>query len=107
MAFVDVELIDGLGLPYAAGAEAALSDAALDPAFALTWAGVVAPFPGVTLEPLFAAQPVAELADLVDGIRTGGGEPPDPFRWFMVPCDPEVADAVAAAIGALPFVAGA
>jgi subtilase family protein len=107
MAFVDVELIDGLGLPYAAGAEAALSDAALDPAFALTWSELLTTFPGLTLEPLFAAQPVAELADLVDAVRTAGAEPPDPFRWFMIPCDPTVADALAAAVQALPFVAGA
>src|SRR5690242_1366143 len=107
MAFVDVQLIDGLGLPYAAGAETALSDAALDPAFALTWAESLTTFPGLTLLPLFAAQPVAELADVVDAVRTAGGEPPDPFRWFMVPCDPAVADAVAATLGALPFVAGA
>jgi hypothetical protein len=107
MTFVDVELIDGLGLPYAAGAESALADAALDPSFALTWSELLATFPGLTLEPLFAAQPVAELADLVDAVRTAGAEPPDPFRWFMIPCDPTVADALTAAVQALPFVAGA
>lgn len=36
-ALVDLQVIDGLGLPYAAGAEAALLDGVLDPVFNLAW----------------------------------------------------------------------
>ena len=81
---VDVQLIEGLGLPYAPGAEAGLLDAALDPIFNDAWQAFVATFPGLTLLPLFDDLPVEQLADLVDGIRVGGDEPPDPFVWFTL-----------------------
>jgi hypothetical protein len=64
MALVDVQVIDGLALPYLPGAESGLSDPALDPSFLTAWQGLLATFPGLTLQPLFAAQPVAELADI-------------------------------------------
>ena len=103
-AFVDVQLIEGLGLPYAPGAEAALLDAALDPIFNDAWQAFVATFPGLTLAPLFDEVPVEDIADLVDAIRVGGDEPPDPFLWFTLACDDAVADAVVAAAQALPMV---
>ena len=81
---VDVQLVEGLGLPYAAGAEAGLLDAALDPIFNDAWQAFVATFPGLTLVPLFDGLPVEQLADLVDGIRVNGDEPPDPFVWFTL-----------------------
>ena len=81
---VDVQLIEGLGLPYAAGAEAALLDGALDPHVQHRLAGFVAQFPGQTLLPLFDELPVEQLADLVDGVRVSGDEPPNPFVWFTL-----------------------
>src|SRR5215472_7272745 len=102
-AFVDVQLIDGLGLPYAPGAEAALLDPALDPAFNDAWQGLLATFPGLTLVPRFDQIPLQELADLVDAIRVGGDEPPEPFVWFTLACDEAVADALVAAAQALPM----
>ena len=87
MEHVDLQLIDGLGLPYAPVAEAGLLDPALDPIFNIAWQGFVALFPGQTLLPLFDELPVEQLADLVDSVRLNGGEPPDPFVWFTVVCD--------------------
>jgi hypothetical protein len=103
-AFVDVQLIDGLGLPYAPGAEAGLLDPALNPLFNNGWQAVVAVFPSLTLAPLFEGLSVAELADLVDGVRVNGTEPPDPFVWFTLECDEAEADAVVNAMKALPMV---
>ena len=105
MAFVDVQIIDGLALPYLLGAESGLSDPALDPSFLTAWQGLLATFPGLTLQPLFAAQPVAELADIVDAIRIRGDEPPNPFRWFTIACDQAVVDTLVPALLALPLVA--
>jgi hypothetical protein len=107
MTFVDVQLIEGLGLPYASGAEAALLDVSLDPIFNDAWQAFVATFPGLTLEPLFNDLSVDELADLVDGIRVNGDEPPNPFVWFTLACDESVVDAVVAAAQALPMVISA
>jgi Subtilase family len=104
MAFVDVQLIEGLALPYVAGAETALADPALDPMFDAAWQALLATFPGLSLQPLFDAVPVEELADLVDAVRLAGEEPPDPFVWFTLPCDDSVADALVAAVQALPMV---
>lgn len=102
--FVDVQLIEGLGLPYAPGAETGLLDVALDPLFNDTWQAVVAVFPSLTLAPLFDGVSVEELADLVDGIRVSGVEPPNPFVWFTLACDEsDVADVIAA-MQALPMV---
>jgi hypothetical protein len=91
-AFVDVQLIEGLGLPYAPGAEAALLDPALDPIFNDAWQAFVATFPGLKLAPLFDEVPFEDIADLVDAIRVGGDEPPDPFLWFTLACDDAVAE---------------
>ena len=102
---VDVQLIEGLGLPYAPGAEAGLLDAALDPIFNDAWQAFVATFPGLTLLPLFDDLPVEQLADLVDGIRVNGDEPPNPFVWFTLSCDDSIVDAVVAAVQTLPMVA--
>lgn len=104
MARVDVQLIDGLGLPYVTGAEAALVDPQLDPVFNIAWQGFVALYPGQTLQPLFDELPIDQLADLVDSVRLNGEEPPDPFVWFTLACTDEEADAIAAALLALPMV---
>ena len=101
---VDVQLIEGLGLPYAAGAEAALLDGALDPLFNTAWQGFVAQFPGQTLLPLFDELPVEQLADLVDGVRVSGEEPPNPFVWFTLDVDEADVDTVVAALLTLPMV---
>src|SRR5262245_28437159 len=76
---VEVQVVEGLGLPYVPGAEAGLLDEALDPVFNDAWQAFVATFAGMTLVPLFDGLPVEQLADLVDGIRVNGDEPPDPF----------------------------
>ena len=107
MRYVDVRLVEDLALPYVDGAEAALVDPTLDPSLAAAWQALLVAFPGLTLAPLFADQPVAELADLVDAIRLGGAEPPDPFCWYAIACEDAVADEVAAAAAALPMVAAA
>lgn len=104
MANVDLQLIDGLGLPYAPGAEVGFRDTALDPSFDAAWQGFLTLFPGQTLLPLFDELPVDELADLVDGVRVDGGEPPDPFVWFTLRCDDAVVDDVVAALVGLPMV---
>ncbi|AUT74005.1 S8 family serine peptidase [Paraburkholderia hospita] len=104
MAFVDVQLIDGLGLPYIAGAEAGLADPQLDPLFDAAWQGLLAAFPGLSLQPLFDSLPVEQLADLVDAVRLAGNEPPDPFVWFTLPCEDAAAQALATAASALPMV---
>ena len=101
---VDLQLIDGLGMSYAPGAEARLLDADLDPAFNDAWQAFAATFPGLTLTPLYDGLPVEQLADLVDAIRVGGDEPPNPFVWFTLECDDAVAGAVLAAIQLLPMV---
>jgi hypothetical protein len=103
-AFVDVQLIEGLGLPYVPGAEAGLLDPALDPLFNDTWQTVVAAFPSLTLAPLFDGISVEQLADLVDGVRFNGAEPPNPFAWFTLACDESAVAAVVAAMLALPMV---
>jgi hypothetical protein len=104
MAFVDVQVIEGLGLPYVPGAEAALADPALDPLFDAAWQALLVSFPGHSLQPLFDSLPIEQLADLVDAVRLAGGEPPDPFVWFTLPCDDSVADALVAAVQSLPMV---
>src|SRR5436309_6177711 len=68
MTVVELQLVGGLGLQYAPGAEAGLLDAALDPIFNDAWQAFVATFPGMTLVPLFDDLPVEQLADLVDEI---------------------------------------
>jgi len=104
MAHVDLQLIDGLGLPYAPVAEAGFSDPFLDPVFDIAWQGFVALFPGQTLLPLFDELPVEQLADLVDSVRLVGGEPPDPFVWYTLLCDDAEAAAMVSALLALPMV---
>jgi hypothetical protein len=103
-AFIDVQLIEGLGLPYVEGAEAALLDAGFDPIFNDAWQAFVAGFPGQTLTPLFNNVPIEQLADLVDGVRVNGDEPPNPFLWFTLSCDDSEVDAIIAALQALPMV---
>ncbi|MDM0109871.1 S8 family serine peptidase [Variovorax sp. J22R24] len=104
---VDVQLIEGLGLPYAPGAETNLLDGALDPLFNTAWQAFVAQFPGQTLLPLFDELPVEQLADLVDGARISGDEPPNPFVWFTLSVDDADVDAVLLALLALPMVVSA
>jgi hypothetical protein len=95
---VDVQLIEGLWLPYEPGAEDGLLDVALDPAFNVAWQTFVALFPGQTLFPLFDDITVEELADLVDGVRVNGEEPPNPFVWFTLICEDEEVEAIVAAL---------
>jgi hypothetical protein len=104
MAFIDVQLIEGLGLPYVTGAETELLDAGLDPIFINAWQAFIAAFPGQTLKPLFKNLPVEQLADLVDGVRVSGEEPPNPFLWFTLSCDDAEVDSIIAAAQALPMV---
>jgi len=104
MANVDLQLIEGLGLPYVPVAEAGLADPALDPIFDIAWQGFVALFPGQTLLPLFDELPIEQLADLVDSVRLNGEEPPNPFVWFTMACGETEADAIVAALLALPMV---
>jgi hypothetical protein len=54
--------------------------------------------------PLFDHLPIGQLADLVDAIRVGGDEPPDPFVWFTLACDESVVDALVPSVLALPMV---
>ena len=104
MARVDLQLIDGLGLPYAPVAEAGFADPLLDPVFDIAWQGFVALFPGQTLLPLFDELPVEQLADLVDSVRLVGGEPPDPFVWYTLLADDAEAEAMVSALLALRMV---
>ncbi len=104
MAIIDLEVIEGLGLPYIAGAESSLADPILAPLFNETWQDFVAAFPGKTLIPVFDTLSVEELADIVDGIRLSGVEPPSPFVWFALVCDDAEVGAVLAALTALPMV---
>jgi hypothetical protein len=98
-AIVNVEFVPGLGLPYAAGAEAAFA-----PEDAAAFAGVsaIAGTP-LTLVPGFDL-PIDELADFLAAARQGGVEPPDLFAWYALTCPDVVADAVVVALTALPFV---
>ena len=101
---IQVQVIAGLALPYVAGAEKALLDPVLDPAFNAAWQGLVAVFPGLTLVPLFDPDPPGELADIVDAIRLNGDEPPDPFVWFTLTCDEADVAALVPALEALPII---
>jgi hypothetical protein len=101
--FVDLRVVDGLSLPYEAGAEAALAADDLDPTFATAWADLLGTFPELSLEPLYDGE-VDDIADLVDAIRIGGDEPPNPFLWFTLPCDEANVDAIATSVALLPFV---
>ena len=101
---VDLKLIEGLDLPYTPGAEAGLLDSALDPIFNAAWQAFLGLFPGQTLLPLFDDLPVDQLADLVDGARLSGEEPPNPFVWFTLDVDDADIDAIVAALLALPMV---
>ena len=96
---VDIELLAGLGLPYEAGAEAAL-DAAASAAFATVAAIAGTP---LTLLPCFDLA-LDELGDMMAAARQSGVEPPDLFAWYKVRCPDVVADAVAAALQGLSFV---
>lgn len=102
--FVDVRMVDGLALPYLAGAEAALADADLDPIFDAAWQALLLAFPGLSLQPLFDAIPIDRLADMVDAVRTQGEEPPNPFLWFTLPCDEAIVDSLVPALETLPMV---
>lgn len=103
MALIDVQLIEGLGLPYAIGAESALNDPALDPMFAAAWQQLLLTFPALSLQPLFDSLAVEQIADLLDAVRLAGEEPPNPFVWFTLPCDDAIADALLPAVQALPM----
>jgi hypothetical protein len=101
-AAIDVQLVDGVVLPYQAGAEDSLDDA-----LAIAWAAVVAIYPAVTLTPLYDSVDAASLEDVLDAIRMGGAEPPDLFAWFSVACDASVAEALLATLQMLSFVQSA
>jgi len=98
-AHVDLELVEDLALDYVEGAEAGLP-----PDLRALWDAAVAVFPDLTLSPLFSTIDLDVLADIVDIVRIGGDEPPNPFTSFSVACDEASADAVRDALAALPFV---
>lgn len=58
--FVDVALTDAVRLPYVEGAQSALADT--DASFAAAWDALAAAFPGISLDPLFDALPVEDIA---------------------------------------------
>jgi hypothetical protein len=98
-AFIDVQIVEDIALPYESGAEQWL-----DETMSLAWQDVAGFFAGIRLDPLFSVD-VAALADLVDTARILGEEPPNPFAWFEIPCDDEAfAEALLPLIEALPFV---
>lgn len=98
--YVDLELAEGLDLPYVAGAEAWL--AGLDPAYDAAWQGAVAAFGELTLEPLFGE--LEDLADLVAQATALGNQPPTMTVWFGVACPDDPVEEIRAALYALPFV---
>lgn len=100
-ATIAVKLVDGFVLPYESGAEQYLGD------FKPVWDQLFADYPDLHLDPVFAAEDVPLLADMVDVARTLDGEPPDPFAWFAVACDESVASTVADLLFGLPFVESA
>ncbi len=104
---IDVQVIEGLALPYEIGAEAALADPTLNPALDEAWQLLVTAFPDLTLNPTFFLNPPEVIADIADAIRMSSEEPPDLFEWFFLTCADEVADAVLPLVEALPFVAWA
>src|SRR5437879_1447808 len=99
---IDVQLIEGLGLPYQPGADSELTDE-----FSAAWAEVVTQFPGLSLDPLFASVERGVIMDVVDAIRMGGQDPPDLFRWFEVVCEEALAHTLPPVLRALPFVSSA
>lgn len=101
-AFIDVELVEDLALPYESGAEQWLDDW-----LAIAWQQVAAVFPGTRLDPLFSSIDEWTLADIVDVGRMLGEEPPNPFNWFEIPCDDGFAEELLALVASLPFVTGA
>lgn len=107
MAIVDLEFVPGLALPYDTGAESAFADVDLDPSIGTAWDSLLATFPGLTLIPVFGAQPEAELNDLISAARLSDAEPPDLFSWFAVVCTDDVADNLLAAAIGLPMIISA
>lgn len=104
--FVDVALVDAVRLPYVPGAQFALAE--VDVAFAAAWDALAAAFPGISLEPLFDALPVEDIAAITDAARQRSGEePPDLFAAFTIPVEDGLGDVLAAAAAELPFVLGA
>jgi len=97
---IDVELFDDVVLPYVAGAEQSLDDALF-----ATWEAMLAVFPGLSLDPLYSSIDAIALADVVDAIRLGGEEPPNPFSSFEIVVDDAIAEALLPLVQALPFVA--
>jgi len=97
-AYVDVKLFEGFVLPYESGAEQYLGE--LKP----WWDEIAASYPGLRLDPGFPAEQIPLLAHMVDAARMLGGEPPDPFAWFEVPCEAAQVEALTALLYALPFV---
>lgn len=98
-AFIDVELVEDLALPYESGAELWLEDW-----LGAAWQQVAALFPGIRLDPLFSGIDPFALVDMVDIARMRGEEPPDPFAWFEIPCDDAVIEDLLALVDTLPFV---
>ncbi|MEV0544376.1 S8 family serine peptidase [Nocardia salmonicida] len=106
---IDVQLVSGLGLPYATGVEIELtaSDSGFDTGFGAEWDAITAEFGPVTLEPTFDTVDSAVIGDITDAIRMLGEEPPELFEWFFTEIDDTRADALVSALEALPFVAWA
>jgi hypothetical protein len=101
--FVDVALTDDVRLPYSQGAQFALAD--IDAFSAAAWDALAATFPGISLDPLFDALPVEDIAAITDAARERSGEePPDLFASFTIPVEDGLADILAEAARELPFV---
>src|SRR5262245_41312514 len=101
-AFIDVEFVGDIALPYESGAEQWL-----DGWLAEAWQQIAEGFGELRLDPLFSSVDVSALADLVDVARMLGEEPPDPFAWFEIPCDEAIIEELLPFIEALPFISWA
>jgi len=100
--WIDVQLVAEVALPYEAGAEQWL-----DETLAPYWQNVATLYPGLALDPQLPDELIATVADMMDSVRMMGEEPPDIFRWFVIPCDDSIVDQLLPLIEALPFISWA
>ena len=100
--WIDVQLVAEVALPYEAGAEQWL-----DETLAPYWQNVATLFPGLALDPQLPDELIATVADMMDSVRMMGEEPPDIFRWFVIPCADTIVGQLLPLIEALPFISWA
>lgn len=55
--WIELQVIEGLALPYEAGAEQALDGELFDGWLFDEWQALIAAYPGLTLQPLFSTEP--------------------------------------------------